>query len=236
MEFPGSQTDNQEKRRTRKMSWNPQSAGCIIWKETQATGSSRNQIINSMRLNTHFSIILLLITFIFWGGIRQVHAKVGTWKHCATRYVDACIQAVEGRNDAVFSFLSPFDHEITLTVTLSSENTASDVTFPFTTVIPNSGQHKLFVLKRIDVSRKWKYNYKYRWNWGAFDAIHDDEYVYSLPFAVGSSHKIMQGFYGSFSHHPPVEFAIDFAMKEGTTVHAAREGTVIAVRNRDTTA
>ncbi len=27
-----------------------------------------------------------------------------------------------------------------------------------------------------------------------------------------------------------MEFAIDFAMKEGTTVHAAREGTVIVVR------
>ena len=111
-----------------------------------------------MRLNAHFSIILLLIAFFSWGGIRQVNAKVGTRKNCAKRYVDACIQIVERRNDAVFSFLSPFDHEITLTVTLNSENTASDVTLPFTTAIPNSGKHKLFVLKRNDVSRKWKYN------------------------------------------------------------------------------
>ena len=183
-----------------------------------------------MRLNTHFSTILLLIAFLFGGDICQINAKVGTWRHCATRYVDACIQVVESRNDAVFSFLSPFDHEITLTVTLSSENTATEVSFPFTTVIPNSGQHKLFVLKRNDVSRRWKYSYKHRWNWGSFEAIHNDEYAYSLPFAVGSSHKIMQGLYGNFSHQPPVEFAIDFAMKEGTTIHAAREGIVIAVR------
>lgn len=51
-----------------------------------------------------------------------------------------------------------------------------------------------------------------------------DSYIYDLPFKEGTSHKVVQGYGGLFSHKNKA--ALDFAMPVGTTVYAAREGTV----------
>lgn len=52
-------------------------------------------------------------------------------------------------------------------------------------------------------------------------------FVYPLPFAKGTSHRVVQGYESLLSHRR--NFAIDFKMKEGTAVHAAREGRVVFV-------
>ena len=60
-------------------------------------------------------------------------------------------------------------------------------------------------------------------------ATHEDtSYVYSLPFETGKSFRIMQGYFGSFTHKDRI--ALDFAMKRGTTVCAARGGVVVRVK------
>lgn len=51
-----------------------------------------------------------------------------------------------------------------------------------------------------------------------------DDYIYELPFEKGTSHKIVQGYGGLFSHNHLA--ALDFGMPEGTPVYAAREGTI----------
>ncbi|MGZ3938687.1 MAG: hypothetical protein ACXVLT_08415, partial [Flavisolibacter sp.] len=51
-----------------------------------------------------------------------------------------------------------------------------------------------------------------------------DSYIYDLPFKEGTSHKVVQGYGGLFSHKNKA--ALDFAMPVGTPVYAAREGTV----------
>jgi len=52
--------------------------------------------------------------------------------------------------------------------------------------------------------------------------------VYSLPFESDKSHLIVQGYFGVFSHKERA--ALDFKMKRGTHILAARDGVVTRVK------
>lgn len=56
-----------------------------------------------------------------------------------------------------------------------------------------------------------------------------DNYVYDLPFKEGTSHKVVQGYGGMFSHKHKA--ALDFGMPEGTPIYAAREGVIYSFKN-----
>ena len=75
------------------------------------------------------------------------------------------------------------------------------------------------------------YSFRYRWIIGNKDAIHDDSYLYRLPYAKGTSHRVSQGFNGKATHKGHSQYAIDFAMPEGTKIYAARSGRVIKTKS-----
>lgn len=56
-----------------------------------------------------------------------------------------------------------------------------------------------------------------------------DSYVYDLPFEKGTSHIVVQGYGGLFSHKNIA--ALDFAMPVGTAVCAAREGMIYSFKD-----
>ena len=56
----------------------------------------------------------------------------------------------------------------------------------------------------------------------------DTSYVYALPFESGKAHFLVQGYFGRFSHKERA--ALDFKMKRGTKVLAARDGVVTRVK------
>jgi murein DD-endopeptidase MepM/ murein hydrolase activator NlpD len=56
----------------------------------------------------------------------------------------------------------------------------------------------------------------------------DTSYVYQLPFNSHKKQLIIQGYFGAFSHKERA--AVDFKMKGGTNILAAREGVVIRMR------
>jgi Peptidase family M23 len=60
----------------------------------------------------------------------------------------------------------------------------------------------------------------------------DTSFVYSLPYEEGSSHLIVQGYFGIFSHQERA--ALDFKMKKGTNIVAVRDGVVIRVKEDGT--
>ena len=68
-----------------------------------------------------------------------------------------------------------------------------------------------------------------RWTIGDDEAVHDDEYLYQLPYAAGKSYRVLQGFGPGFSHRGIEQYAVDFKMDVGTPVHAARGGVVAQV-------
>lgn len=55
-----------------------------------------------------------------------------------------------------------------------------------------------------------------------------NSFVYSLPYQKGSSHLLVQAYQSMFSHKG--EFALDFKMKKGTKVCAARSGVVVEIK------
>jgi len=56
----------------------------------------------------------------------------------------------------------------------------------------------------------------------------DTTYVYELPFRTGDKHYLIQGYNTIFSHKG--ECALDFTMKKGTVVCAARDGIVTEIK------
>jgi len=69
-------------------------------------------------------------------------------------------------------------------------------------------------------------DYSLSWSIGDEHAVHDEDHLYSLPYASGLSYRLLQGFGSRFSHTGLEEFAIDVDMEVGTPVHAARGGVV----------
>ena len=56
----------------------------------------------------------------------------------------------------------------------------------------------------------------------------DSSYVYSLPYETGKKHLIVQGYFSRFTHRNRA--ALDFKMKRGTAIYAARGGVVTRVK------
>ena len=56
----------------------------------------------------------------------------------------------------------------------------------------------------------------------------DSSYVYDLPFEAGKKYFLIQGYFSHLSHKERA--ALDFKMKRGTAVSAARGGVVVRVK------
>lgn len=56
----------------------------------------------------------------------------------------------------------------------------------------------------------------------------DSNYIYTLPFAHGKNVFVVQGYHSWFSHKH--DLAIDFKVKKGTPIFAARGGVIAAAR------
>ncbi len=74
------------------------------------------------------------------------------------------------------------------------------------------------------------YSYSYSWIVGSVDAIHNDKYIYRLPYAKGKKYTVTQGFNGKVTHKGHSQYAIDFGMREGTKLFAARDGVVVKTK------
>ena len=56
----------------------------------------------------------------------------------------------------------------------------------------------------------------------------DTSYIYALPYEEGKSFRVIQGYFSKFTHKERA--ALDFNMKRGTHITAAREGVVVRVK------
>ncbi len=118
------------------------------------------------------------------------------------------------------------DHPITYTLRVNADSTA-DIRTITRTLAPQTSESALMVER--GGSRDQEIDYSYVWMVGDKDAQHDDDYLYALPYASGKSYRVLQGYGSRFSHTGLEAFAVDFDMREGTPVHAARAGVVAHV-------
>jgi murein DD-endopeptidase MepM/ murein hydrolase activator NlpD len=56
----------------------------------------------------------------------------------------------------------------------------------------------------------------------------DTSFIYTLPFEKNKNHLLVQGYFSKYTHKNRA--ALDFKMKRGTTICAARGGTVVRVK------
>ncbi len=121
-------------------------------------------------------------------------------------------------------------YSITLKIKESYENLNFDKNvrkvFPL-----KSGEKREYIrLYKLRGAISYSYNYSYSWIIGSIDAVHDDEYIYRLPYAKGTSHMVTQGFNGVTTHKGHSQYAIDFGMPVGTKLYASRDGVVVKTK------
>lgn len=120
--------------------------------------------------------------------------------------------------------------EVTMTFQMHVRNMTSSARFPYSATFP-PGATEAFSLMPSGSDARWEYSYTNFYKLGSSVAVHDDSFIYELPFAPGTKFKVTQGYNGSFSHKGSNLYAIDWQMPEGTPVYAARGGLVVKVRD-----
>lgn len=118
-----------------------------------------------------------------------------------------------------------------VTIELNSElnNMSSSKKLPLYDVIKGNSEKMITILTPVRKEEKWEFKSSYKYYMGSIFAQHTDSYEYRLPFRVGASYKVTQGYHGSFSHIGRINYSLDFNLEEGSEVFAARSGVVVEV-------
>ncbi|KAB8155427.1 peptidoglycan DD-metalloendopeptidase family protein [Kordia sp. TARA_039_SRF] len=125
---------------------------------------------------------------------------------------------VYGKNNTSFTY--------SVQLNMKGTGCKANKRLPITVVIPPKGEVKLFDI--VPTKKQWRYTTNYDYVIGDVKAIPNKTFTYDLPFAKGSTHRVSQGYHGSFSHQG--KYALDFSMPEGTPIHAIRTGKVIKIK------
>lgn len=108
----------------------------------------------------------------------------------------------------------------------------------------SKGNHKIFVIPprvknylitKLKMRNPGRYSYRTstRFNFGnSLKEAYDKDYVYNLPYKNKSAFKLHQGYNGRSTHQN--KNALDFSMPIGTPIHAAWEGEVVRVVEKNT--
>lgn len=141
-----------------------------------------------------------------------------------------CIKSAAGAGYTDLHAVNQEKFPITLKLKLAPINMVPVTTAPAQWVILPGETVSLARLQVEDPGKSWDYRYSMSWSRGDYRVVHDENYVYSLPYLPGTTFLVSQGYNGHYSHHGDSSYAIDFAMPEGTPIVAAREGEVVSTR------
>ncbi len=141
----------------------------------------------------------------------------------------------EENSEGAFEFYVDSDHSIPVWLHLEFENLVNldtETQLPFRGLIePGTVRRHLFTLEPTQRSGRRGYSISYSYARGdPREVEHNDDHHYLLPFAHGEKFQVSQGYYGEFTHYGENTYALDFDMEIGTPVHAARDGTVVEVK------
>lgn len=167
-------------------------------------------------INNRLIKLVILFLFTFTSFLHAADDSVKIKARQAGEYV-----VVNGMNENPFS--------ITVVYNASYTNLTSNTKLPILFVLKPFSKEEILKLHIEKSSFTFKANYK--WTIGSKDAKHDNNYIYRLPYKLGTKEMVSQGFNGKFSHYGQSQYAIDFNMKEGTGVYAAREGVVVKTKS-----
>lgn len=118
-------------------------------------------------------------------------------------------------------------YPVSLTLNINVTNMRFSEKFDKYLVIPpRTSKHKLGEFTALNTRAKYTFKYTYLYYPGDYNVkTYDQFYEYDLPFKKGKSVYIIQGYNGKFSHQN--QKSLDFDLKEGDEILAARGGTVV---------
>lgn len=114
------------------------------------------------------------------------------------------------------------------------KNMEADVDLPYKGTVPAGViEYKLFTLTIKDKTKSSQIGFVTKHCHGdIYNKKHNNDYVYTIPYKNGEQYPLEQGYGGKFSHYMKGKtHALDFVMDEGTTICAARGGTIVEVKD-----
>lgn len=151
-------------------------------------------------------------------------AAPAAWSRCSGEWL--CIEEIRDAGSVELRAANLRDVPLTLTLAVRTRDMIAEGPATVTETLPPRQSLRVMRLRPRGSDAAGRYRISYDWTVGSKDAVHDDDYVYRLPYASGKSYRVLQGYGSRFSHTGLEQFAVDFRMKEGTPVHAARDGVV----------
>ncbi len=112
------------------------------------------------------------------------------------------------------------------------ENLNCSEALPFGIAVPPETS-KIYLFKLSINNRNRGYSYKYEYIFVKGDpenTVHDDDFLYLLPYSHSAKYRVDQGYNGTFTHFGDSAFSLDFNLDEGTPIMAARDGLVVEVK------
>ncbi|PJZ80249.1 M23 family metallopeptidase [Leptospira meyeri] len=176
-----------------------------------------------------FGIFVLFLIFPFGFLIAKDHSE-----YCSMDRL--CVIYVQDKTGVDIYFQNKIaikETATTLSVNAISKNMKSSVKLPLVTVIQGSKRKKLFRLTVNKPNKRWVYQIKFKWILGNFSVHHNPKVVYDLPFEKGMKVRVYQGYKGTKSHQGDNRYSIDFGLKEGDLITAARDGVVIDTEQKN---
>lgn len=143
---------------------------------------------------------------------------------------NSVILSAESTGTGGFEFEAENLNPYTVTMSIDFEllsNLKPSGKVPLFIEIPGRSKKRVMELSRISSELPVNYRSSYGWVRGSAFAVHQDSYVYKLPFSSGSSVMVSQGYNGESTHKGLSAYAVDFPVPVGTPVYAAREGIVV---------
>ena len=153
-------------------------------------------------------------------------ASTRAWADCRDNWI--CVETIDLGDEIALLARNLGDYPITFTLNIRAPFARSSSSSVTHTLAPRQSQQVIEV-DDADLGGSGKVHFSYEWTIGDKDAVHDDDHLYALPYQSGNSYRVLQGYGSRFSHTGLEEFAIDFDMRVGTPVHAARAGVVARV-------
>ncbi|WP_085908758.1 M23 family metallopeptidase [Kiloniella majae] len=175
-----------------------------------------------------FSFVCFIGTlFTCFGFLLATEAKASKRETCF-HHSKICYLTVENNKSAQISVQNNYAFPVRVSLHMTGYNITPKQITKNALVGPNQIKSILFV--KVKNHGEWRYSWTSQLHPETGDAKHDDTVLYQLPFPKTKSYPISQGPNGAFSHRGPNSFAIDWAMPMGSEILAAREGTVLALR------
>jgi len=184
-------------------------------------------------------LISILFSFSSFAAVQSSPPKLDNAQYFYAKFeennnANMCIiqQYDDNKGEVTFSVWNGYPFDMTLTFRPTLKNMQSESEFPLQIIFPPNSTTKAYSAAIIDRSLAYSWNNDWDWRMGKSDAVHDDSYIYTLPFPTKKKFKLTQGYNGPWSHFDEFAHSIDWEMPIGTPVLAARDGAIMFVRDQ----